>query len=114
MVEHARNVVNLLRIASCSQNQVIILTAVAIRVESADPLGQVLSQDQQVADVVFGQEQVRGPIRLEERIEPSPEPIDLIFVAVKQVGIGYLVDGFADMGKSIRGQRVVVIEERKV
>src|SRR4051794_6404128 len=98
----------------CPQDQIIILAAVEIRVESADLLRQFPLEHQKMTDVVFGEQEIRSPIRLKERFETSPQVVNLDFVAIDQVGIWSLVDGFANVREGVRGQGVVVVEEADV
>ena len=69
MIEDLRNVFDFRGQFRGPENQIVILTAVAIGVEGSDRANQFLPQDQEMADVVLTQQQVWRPIRLEERIE---------------------------------------------
>ena len=81
---------DLLGLPARPQNQVIILAAIAIGIEAADAFRQFLLEHQEMADVVLGKQQIRSPIRLEERFEPPPERVDLVFIAIDQIRIAEL------------------------
>ncbi len=64
-----------------------------------------------MTEVILREQQVRIPIRLEKGIEQRARGIDLVFVAVDQVGIS---SDRGDAGQRIFGQLVVVIQQDDV
>ncbi len=93
---------DLLGLPARPQDQVIILAAIVIRIEAADAFRQFFLEYKEMADVVLREQQIRSPIRLEERFKPPPERVDLVFVAIDQIGIRNFVDRFANVRESVR------------
>ena len=60
------------RLFGHSQNQIVILASLEAFAEPAHALHQLAAVDTEVRDVVHRQEQIRRPVRLEERRAPSP------------------------------------------
>jgi hypothetical protein len=102
-----------------TQEQIMILTAVAFRALTAQLLPQCLFKHRQMADVVAAQQVVRGVVRLEVRHHGAADALgEQRFVAVQKTvrfsALPQLQDGLAHGIQSMGCQNVVVVCQRQI
>src|ERR1700704_6154955 len=70
MVEHARDVIDPIRLFHDAEKEIVVLGAIELRTETAYRPQEVAPDDREMADVVAGKKIVRRPIWLKDwRIE---------------------------------------------
>ena len=94
-----------------AQRQVVVLgplEALAEPTGAAHELGPV---DAEVADDVLRQEKVRAEVGLEIGVRPPTPPVELVLVAVDDVGVRVAGELGRDACERVRGELVVVVEQ---
>ena len=116
MVEHARNVNNVLgtHLLDDAQGQIPVLGAFVADAESPDLFKHTAAVDAKVADHVLRQEEFVVELALEVRRLAHVVFSDLVFVGVDEAGLGMLVCGQRHVGQGMRRQQVVVVHQRDV
>ncbi len=95
------------------EHEVVVLAAVKARSEAAQLDGQVATVHAQVAGVHDRRHVVRGPSGLDVAGE-RPIVGDHVLVAVEHVESGIGGDAARDVLEGVRGERVVVVQQRDV
>ena len=119
VIEHLGHMGRAAHLLDESEEEVVVLAAVAGRALTAHGLPQRFPEDGQMADVVAAEQVVRGIIRLEMRHDG---PLDGFgeerFVAVKEAVrlslCPQLQNGLAHGVQRMGGQNVVVVGQRKI
>ena len=113
VVEHARNVLHLLRRQAfhAAQHQVPVLGAFQADPEPADFAHQRSLQHTQVAEHVLRPEEVDVPVGLEIWARAAALLVDLVLVRIDQAGVGVPGDAFGDPVQRVRRQQVVVVHQ---
>ena len=95
-----------------AQDQVVVLAPVILGAEAADGLDQRSPVDAEMAHIVRGEQQIGGPIGLEERVPALlPRVIDLVLVGVDQVGRRGVVERADHLEECRRRQDIIMVEE---
>ncbi len=111
VVEDPRDVLDPAGALRQPQHQLEVLHPVEGRVRSAHRFDERAAGQEQVADVHHAAKQFGRPVGLEERLAPPPAPVDLVFVAVDDVGCGLLVQAADALEQCVGVELVVVVEE---
>ena len=93
------------------QRQVPILAAFVADPEPAEFADERGAIDGQMRDVVLAREQVGEEVRLEVGGMAVAVPVDLVLVAVDEIGLGPGVEQGGDLVEGVRRQRVVMVEQ---
>ena len=97
VVEHLRNVDDLLAALAGPQHQVVILRTIEAGAEAADVLDDGSLVSRQMADVVGATDAVGRPGGLEDRVAAILAGfVEFVLVAEDQPGVGILIDGLGD------------------
>ncbi|GJE45702.1 hypothetical protein AEGHOMDF_4902 [Methylobacterium soli] len=113
MVEHLRHVHDGPRPLAGPQRQVVILRALVAEAKSAACAHEIAAQAGDVAGIHDAHQGIGRPVRLEERAREQPLRVDLVLVAVEEIGPGP-VDRQGELVEAIGRQFVVVVEEDDV
>ena len=113
VVEHARNVAHPRRGRELehAERQVVVLGSLEALAESPGAAHELGSVHAEVADDVLRQEQVRAEVGLEIGVDPPAPPVELVLVAVDDVGVRMAGELGRDAPEGVRGELVVVVEQ---
>ena len=94
-----------------SKHEIVILAPLEPGAKPACLLDQGSSVDSQVREVVLTKQQLRIPPALEMRMMAPPLLVELVSVAVDEIGVRMLVDLGRDQVQRMLGDLVVMIEQ---
>src|SRR5260370_11246876 len=111
MIENLRNMGDAVGFWGKPKEKIVVLTAVESLLKTADFLEKAAAKQAEVSDIVAGEQQVRVPRGLEERICCHSFHPDLVLIGVYQIESRILVQAFDDFGQRVRRQFVIVIQK---
>src|SRR5579885_123480 len=87
-----------------AEQQIVILAQIHFAAESADRLGKTALEYHEMADVIFGQNQIGRPVGLEERVKSPANLIHVIFIRVEEIRSRGLLKSLHHMKQGVRRQ----------
>ena len=112
VIEHLRDVTDLLCVLRTAENKVVILGSVIFRPKTADFIEQFFFHHKQMADIVDARQQVRIEIRLEMRVEQFISiHVKLVLIGIEDIAVFILIQFFRALKERVRCQTVIMIRK---
>ena len=112
VIEHLRDVADLLCILCTAENKVVILGSVIFRPETADFIEQFFFHHKQMADIVDARQKIRIKIRLEMRVKQFISiHVKLVLIGIEDIAVFILIQFFRALKERIRCQTVIMIRK---
>ena len=112
VIEHLRDMADLLCILCTAENKVVILGSVIFRPETADFIEQFFFHHKQMADIVDARQQVRIEIRLEMRVKQFISiHVKLVLIGIEDIAVFILIQFFRALKERVRCQTVIMIRK---
>ena len=110
VIEHLRDMADLLCVLRTAENKVVILRSVILCPEAANFIEQSFFHHKQMADIVDARQKVRIKIRLEMRVKQLISiHVKLVLVGIEDVAVFILIQFFRALKESVRCQAVIMI-----
>ena len=113
VIQHPRDMTDPSRPLGGAEHEVVVLRSVEPLPYAAERFEQAAANDEKMGGIHVRQQQYRRPVRLELRRVAAPVHVDLVVVAVDDVGVGMIRGVDRDFGERVRAQEIVVVEERQ-
>ena len=113
VVENLRYMANLSRAFTGAQPKVMVLRAFESDTDAANIFVQPSANAREMARIAEGEQELGRPVGLELRGMTPAADVDLVIVAINQVGLRMGIEIEREMSKRVTFQQVVVVKEDK-